>query len=289
MSKQNDAPPLPFDHCQIQFQPQETEAAFRSTASDYLFGQFVAPATCPNGDYVAGRSGQVRFAYANEDGELVPDEKESRHQNVLRIFLNSLQNDSWELLPPEVGDAWYARRLRRPTKVIVKKKLRPREKIGIPLTIIAAILLTSYVVWALSRPFPNGVRQYEEMALIERDVDPYRVGKVLVVNHLPVSILDPLSGRPDTLHWLLPDSIRAEKYDEVETVIWMGCRTRVRKEWTVTNCEVTVIDYQTRQMVAVEKFLGDRYQTPVPLEARPRIRDEAGIVEYIVSLPEQKK
>ncbi len=287
MSEQIDGIPPQFDHCQIEFRPQESDAAFQSAASDYLFGQFVAPATCPNGDYVAGRSGQVRFAYANEDGELVRDAKESRHQNVLRIFLNSLQNDRWELLPPEAGDTWYARRLRRPTQVIVKKKLRPREKIGIPLTIIAVVLLTSYVIWALSRPFPNGVRQYEEFELTESSVEPYRVGKVLVVNHLPVSILDPLSGRPDTLHWLLPEEIRAETYDEIETVVWMECRTRVRKEWTATHCDVTVIDYQQRQMIATQRFLGDRYQTPVPLEARPKIRDEAGILDYILSLPEK--
>lgn len=286
MSKRTDDWPKQFDQCQISFEVEREVSTFESSASDDFIGHFVAHVTSPNGDYVAGKSPPIRFPYADSQGQFLPDAQNGRHQNALRIFLNSLQNGGWELLPEERGDEWYAHRLQRPMRIPEKKTLRPREKLAIPLAIVAAILLAAYVTWSALRPFTNGVSQYQEFPITVSADEPYRRGKILIVNPFPAPITSPLRGRPDTLHWQLPDDVRAENYDEISMVVWNACRYPVRRGKLETICRVTIIDYATKEQVAYREFESEPVDPP-PLDERDATRDEAGILAFILGLPEK--
>ena len=286
MSESTDIRPKQFDYCEIKFEIERDEHVEDEAAVGRFIGQFVAYATSPLGDYIDGKSPPIRIKFADEIEGFEPDKLNGKHQNVLRILLTSLQAGGWELLEATEGELWYARRLQKPTPIVEEKKLRPRERIGISLAIITAILLFAYVVTALYRPFTNGVRAYMELEVIESEVAPYRTGKFLIVNPYPVPITHPLRGRPDTLHWQLPDELRAEKYDDIRMVVWNACRYPVRLDRLETICRVSVIDLETLELVAYQEFPSEPVAT-VPLSERDATRDEAGILEFLLSLPEK--
>ena len=282
--------PKTWDYCQIEFRIDDGDDSNRDLGNKLEWVQFFAPASCPNGDYLAGKSGRFPVDEGVDSAEFEPSADNLRHQNVLNIFLNSLQNDAWEVIPPvEYPDApWYARKLRRPTRPVVIPVVKKSHKLLITVSVLVLAILSAVVIRNWTRPFPNGIRDYKELELTEVEGEPYRIGKMLIVDPLPVSLLSERSGRPDPLHELLPDDIRADGYDEVETLIWLGCRSRVRDAWTSRDCKVTVIDYEAGIKFVPVDFPGERFASPVEPKLRILLRDDEAIMDYILSLPEKQ-
>ncbi len=272
-----------WDYAQVTFQIVYTDMGKQLV-------QFTAPAECPNGDYVAGTAGGFPLPEGADPETFVPDAESSRQQNALTIFVNSLQNAGWTALPkedfPEL--AWYERRLKRVTREVVVPRVKRSHKLLIGLAGLVLLIIFGFILRTWLRPFPNGINKYKEDSLEVAEVEggtPYRRGKMLIVDPYPVGITSSLYGRPDPMHERLPDDIRADRDDEVETVVWVGCRTRVRNAWTRRDCDVFVIDYVTKEMISQQHFEGARYTTPVPAKVRNQIRDEEAIFEYIMNIP----
>ncbi len=254
-------------------------------ADNILYGYFQASAECPNGDYEAGQSSKTRFE-SDETAKNVPIPSTKNH-NKLNIFLNSLQNGGWELLPDD-AEPWYARKLRRKTKPVVEEKVTRKQWRWIIGIIIIMAIPSFFVIRTMVNPFPLGVKDYMELEPRETDpadYDPHIEGKLLVVNPLPLRLTDPLYGRPDPIHWALPDDMRAEHVDEIATVAWVACRSYNISRQISRDCEVTVFDPNTLVVFDMQEFLSEKRPAPVSARERIKMRDAEAIQQYLIDLP----
>ncbi len=273
-----------WDTCKVAFVADENDASF---------GQFIAPAICPHGDYMASESIKFRIDMDFQNHGDVALPPTGRNRNKLSIFLTSMQNGGWELLPDTDANAtWYEKHLRRPTRPPANKKVTRKQWVWIVGILICIALPTAYAIRTWMNPFPVGVTKYMEMQpFVDETIeypDPHYRGKILVVNPLPVRVTDPLSGRPDPIHWKLPDDMRADEYEEIGTVVWVSCRTFFRSKMVSRDCEVTTFDANNLDVYDFRDFPSDQYRGPIPARERIGLRDEEAILNYIVNLPKRE-
>ena len=272
-----------WEYCQIDVQVQD-DARDRTWADNkMMWFQFVARTTSQTEMRIIGRS--TRVPVPNMTGALAyaPQKNNIAHQNILDIFLQSLQQDGWELLPNS-GHQWWQKNLRRTARAQPASR-PPLSTYFMSTFIFALLLLVGYFAYAAwTAPFPTGVQEYVELEVTENLAAPYRTGKVVIVN-LTDSMLDPLQTQ-------LPDAIRAERKGEVETVVWVDCHIMASWRRARSNCLVSVIDLAQAEKIAVATFEGSKVNKEPPRHGEFQdygmeilLRDEAAILEFITSLP----
>ncbi|MEM7112386.1 MAG: hypothetical protein AAF614_08135 [Chloroflexota bacterium] len=244
-----------WEYCQIDLLVQDDARDRTWSDNKLMWFQFVARVTRHKEQRIIGRS--TRVPVPNMTGALAyaPQQNNIAHQNIFDIFLQSLQQDGWELLPHS-GHQWWQKNLRRTLRQ--PSAIRPRlSTYLIGAFIFALLLLVVYVASATwSAPFPTGVREYAEQEVVENLVAPYRTGKVVIVN-LTDGMLDPLQAQ-------LPDAIRAERKDEVGTVVWVDCHVVASWRRARSNCLVSVIDLAQAEKVAVATIEGSKVHNSPP-------------------------
>lgn len=136
----------------------------------------------------------------------------------------------------------------------------------------------------LSSRFGSHIDEYLHIAdLKESRQAPQIAGKVITI--------DKVGNKADHLYFSLPEEIRANNPDEVETIVWLECTERVAGTYSSgtkgyrTICDVTIIDKASATIVGRETFYG---------EAPPQVKSGFGdwhggrptgeIVDYIENL-----
>jgi hypothetical protein len=101
-----------YEYCEINFRLLSLGDDFSVGGFKSMWFVFIANAYGPKGRYVAAKTNDV--AITNVPGSIyIPQQNELGHQSALKMILNKLTDDGWELLPEMKGGNWWSRRLRR--------------------------------------------------------------------------------------------------------------------------------------------------------------------------------
>jgi hypothetical protein len=154
---------------------------------------------------------------------------------------------------------------------------------------LAVIALNTYLVRENPlRSIKARMDEYTNISGLHQGSDgAYITGKVLAV--------DRSRNTTDDLYFQLPNDLRATIPEEVGTVIWVECGSRVVGTYTdggkahQITCELTIIDMANTTIVGVKSFTGG----PPPGSKRSGTGNEVGsrptkeMAEYIMTFPKR--
>lgn len=111
---------LVWEYCQIDFQVIDDGRDPGHSSHKLMWVQFRAVTEGENGRSIIARSEKMPMPNMLGAGAYAPQKENLGHTNMHAIFVQSLQDDGWELLQQRGGE-WWQRRLRRP--VVEKQSL----------------------------------------------------------------------------------------------------------------------------------------------------------------------
>jgi hypothetical protein len=102
-----------WEYCQIEAQVIDDGRDPGRGGHKKMWVQFRAVVGGGDGRFIAARSEKMPMPNMLGAGAYAPQKSNLGHTNMHQIFLQSLQDDGWELLQ-QGGSEWWQQRLRRP-------------------------------------------------------------------------------------------------------------------------------------------------------------------------------